>query len=71
MRKSFFQHMPAEIEQKRQRNRLIVGLVVVCLAYLTAVEILIQQLNNPVPLVNNLLVFTLFNVNIILLVVLI
>ena len=71
MRKSFFQHMPAEIEQKRQRNRLIVGLVVVCLAFLTAVEILIQQLNNPVPLVNNLLVFTLFNVNIILLVVLI
>lgn len=57
-------------EYKKRRTRNIALLIVVFLASLTAIEILIQQLNNPVPIVNNLLVFVLVNVNIILLVVL-
>ncbi len=43
---------------------------VVCLASLTAFGILIQQFEHPGPIVNNLLVFFLLNVNIILLIVL-
>ena len=62
------EHKP---EHKTRRTRNFALLIVVFLASLTAVEILIQQLNNPVPIVNNLLVFVLVNVNIILLVVLI
>ena len=58
-------------EQKKRRTRNIALLIVVFLASLTAIEILIQQLNNPVPIRNNLLVFLLINVNIILLVVVI
>lgn len=57
-------------EQKKRRTRNIAFIIVVFLASLTAIEILIQQLNNPVPIVNNLLVFTLVNINIILLAVL-
>jgi len=62
------EHKP---EHKKHRTRNFALLIVVFLASLTAIEILIQQLNNPVPIVNNLLVFVLVNVNIILLVVLI
>ncbi|MBD3308046.1 HAMP domain-containing protein [candidate division KSB3 bacterium] len=62
--------MPQTPEKKR-RTRIIALLIVVVLASLTAIEILIQQLKNPAPIVNNLLVFTLVNINIILLVVLI
>ncbi len=65
--KKIMSHTP---EQKKRRSRNIALLIVVVLASLTAIEILIQQLNNPVPIVNNLLVFTLLNINVILLVVL-
>jgi two-component system nitrogen regulation sensor histidine kinase NtrY len=58
-------------EHKKHRTRNFALLIVVLLASLTAIEMLIQQLNNPVPIVNNLLVFVLVNVNIILLAVLI
>jgi two-component system nitrogen regulation sensor histidine kinase NtrY len=57
--------------QKKHRTRNFALLIVVFLASLTAIEILIQQMNNPAPIINNLLVFLLVNVNIILLVVLI
>lgn len=63
--------MPHSAEYKKRRTRRIALLIVVFLASMTAIEILIQQLNNPAPIVNNLLVFTLVNLNIILLVVLI
>lgn len=62
---------PTSAEQKKRRTRYIALLMVVFLASLTAIEILIQQLNNPGPIVDNLLVFMLVNVNILLLVVLI
>ena len=58
-------------EYKKRRARTIALLIFLFLISLTAIEILIQQLNNPVPIVNNLLVFALVNVNIILLVVLV
>lgn len=58
-------------EQKKRRTRTLALLGVVFLASLTALELLIQQLNNPTPIVNNVLVFVLVNLNIILLVVLI
>ncbi|MCP4402738.1 MAG: HAMP domain-containing protein [bacterium] len=63
--------MPHSAEYKKRRTRRISGLIVVFLVSLTAIEILIQQLNNPAPIINNLLVFSLVNLNIILLVVLI
>ena len=63
--------MPHSTEYKKRRTRRIALLIVVFLASMTAIEILIQQLNKPAPIVNNLLVFTLVNLNIILLVVLI
>ncbi len=58
-------------EYRKRRTRKIALLIVVFLASLTTIELLIQQLNTPVPIVNNLLVLVLLNVNIILLVVLI
>ena len=58
--------MPQDPELKKRQTRNIVLLIVVFLASMTAIEILVQQLNNPVPIVNNLLVFTLVNINIIL-----
>ncbi|PID58541.1 PAS domain-containing sensor histidine kinase [candidate division KSB3 bacterium] len=58
-------------EYKIRRTRRIGGLILVFLASLTAIELLIQQLNKPVPVINNLLVFSLANLNIILLIVLI
>ncbi len=63
--------MTHSLEYKKRRTRRIVFLIGIFAASLTAIEILIQQLNNPVPIVNNLLVFTLVNLNIILLVVLV
>ena len=63
--------MPHSKEYKKRRTRRIGGLIVVFLVALTAIELLIQQLNKPAPIVNNLLVFSLVNINIILLVVLI
>ena len=63
--------MTHSLEYKKRRTRRIVFLIGIFVASLTAIEILIQQLNNPVPIVNNLLVFTLLNLNIILLVVLV
>ncbi len=63
--------MPYTSGNKRHRIRNIALLIVVLLASLTAFEILLQQLNNPVPIINNLLVFTLVNINIILLTVLV
>ena len=53
------------------RKRNLALLIVVFLASLTALELLVQQLHNPVPIVSNLLVFVLVNVNILLLAVLI
>lgn len=61
---------PATLEQRKRRTRNFALMIVVFLASLTAFEILIQQLNHPGPIINNLLVFFLLNVNIILLVVL-
>jgi two-component system nitrogen regulation sensor histidine kinase NtrY len=58
-------------DNKKRRTRSFALLIILFLAVLTAVELLFQQLNNPVPIINNLIVFTLVNVNIILLVVLI
>ncbi len=63
--------MTHSLEYKRRRTHRIVLLAGIFIASLTAIEILIQQLNKPVPIVNNLLVFTLLNLNIILLVVLV
>ncbi len=59
------------IEQKKRRKRRIFWLILITLASLTAIELLLQQLKNPAPMVNNLLVFALVNLNIILLVSLI
>ena len=61
---------PTSPEQRKRRTRNFALLIVVVLASLTAFGILIQQLNHPIPIVNNLLVFVLVNINIILLVVL-
>ncbi|GAK54944.1 nitrogen regulation sensor histidine kinase NtrY, HAMP and PAS domain-containing [Candidatus Vecturithrix granuli] len=58
-------------DYKKRRTRSFALLIILFLAVLTAIEMLFQQLNNPVPIINNLIVFTLVNVNIILLVVLI
>ncbi len=58
-------------DNKKRRTRSFALLIILFLAVLTAVELLFQQLNNPVTIINNLIVFTLVNVNIILLVVLI
>ncbi len=63
--------MPQPAEPKKHHTRNFALVIVFVLATLTAVEILIQQMNNPVPIINNLLVFTLVNINIILLAVLI
>jgi len=58
-------------DAKKQRSQRYALVIVVFLAALTAIELLMQQLNKPVPIVNNLLVWTLLNLNIILLLVLI
>ena len=61
---------PAHIELRKRRTRNLALMSVVFLASLTAFSILMWQLNHPGPIVNNLLVFFLLNVNIILLMVL-
>ena len=58
-------------EYRTRRTRRIGVLILVFLISLTAIELLIQQLNKPAPIINNLLVFSLVNLNIILLVVLV
>ena len=59
------------IEQKKRRNRRMIGAALIASASLTALGLLLQQLKNPTPIVNNLLVFALVNLNIILLVALV
>jgi len=58
------------LTQKKRRKRRLIGLVSIALASLTAIGLLVQQLKNPAPMINNLLVFALVNLNIILLVAL-
>lgn len=60
----------APLEQRKRRTRQMTFLLVICLASVTTFGLLNQQLKHPGPLLNNLLVFFLLNVNIILLIVL-
>ncbi|MFQ5847056.1 MAG: ATP-binding protein [Candidatus Methylomirabilales bacterium] len=60
-----------DMEQRRRRTRLIIGVVGGLLAVLTAVQVLIHQLRFPSPIPSNILIFALVNVNLILLILLI
>ena len=58
------------LDQKKRRSRRIITVTLIALASLSAIQLLLQQLKRPVPIANNLLVFALVNLNIILLVAL-
>ncbi|MDH7500560.1 MAG: ATP-binding protein [candidate division NC10 bacterium] len=59
------------MERKKRRNRLISFGILASLILLTAIQVLIQQLRLPTPIAGNILIFALFNVNLILLLILI
>lgn len=63
--------MAQDLERKKRRNRLISLGILVSLIVLTAIQVLIQQLRFPTPIAGNILIFALFNVNLILLIVLV
>ncbi|HEX9920245.1 MAG TPA: hypothetical protein VGB21_02010, partial [Candidatus Methylomirabilis sp.] len=63
--------MVQDLERRKRRNRLISFGILICLIVLTAIQVLIQQLRFPTPIAGNILIFALFNVNLILLLVLI
>ena len=63
--------MVQDLEKKKRRNRLISLGILVSLVVLTAIQVLIQQLRFPTPIAGNILIFALFNVNLILLIVLV
>jgi len=63
--------MVQEIERKKRRNRLISFGILASLIVLTAIQVFIQQLRLPTPIAGNILIFALFNVNLILLLILI
>ncbi|GAK52540.1 nitrogen regulation sensor histidine kinase NtrY, HAMP and PAS domain-containing [Candidatus Moduliflexus flocculans] len=58
------------IEQKKRLRRRMLWVALIALASVTALGLLLQQLKSPTPLANNLLIFALVNLNIILLVAL-
>ena len=63
--------MVQDLERKKRRNRLISLGILVSLIVLTTIQVLIQQLRFPTPIAGNILIFALFNVNLILLIVLV
>ncbi|MCX8116736.1 MAG: ATP-binding protein [Desulfobacterota bacterium] len=59
-------------EQRRRRNELIlIGVISVVIVVLTTVEMKIPQVAEQVPIANNIIIFTLININIILILLLI
>jgi two-component system, NtrC family, nitrogen regulation sensor histidine kinase NtrY len=63
--------MVQDIERKKRRNRLISLGILASLIILTTIQVLIQQLKFPTPIAGNILIFALFDVNLILLIVLV
>jgi two-component system nitrogen regulation sensor histidine kinase NtrY len=59
-------------EEKRRRNELlIIGIISVLIVILTAVEMKIPQVGGMIPIANNIVIFSLININIILILLLI
>jgi two-component system nitrogen regulation sensor histidine kinase NtrY len=59
-------------DEKRRRNELlIIGVISVLIVILTAVEMKIPQVGGMIPIANNIIVFSLININIILILLLI
>jgi two-component system nitrogen regulation sensor histidine kinase NtrY len=59
-------------EAKRRRNELlIIGIISILIVILTAIEMKIPQVGGMIPIANNIVVFSLININIILILLLI
>jgi two-component system, NtrC family, nitrogen regulation sensor histidine kinase NtrY len=61
----------AEFERRRRRNRIILVTVLSLTVALTAAQVLIHQLRFPTPILSNLLIIALVNINIVLLLLLV
>lgn len=59
-------------EEKRRRNEIIIiGIISVLIIILTTIEMKIPQVGRSIPIANNIIIFTLININIILILLLI
>lgn len=59
-------------EEKRRRNELIIiGIISVLIVILTTIEMKIPQIGDKIPIANNIIIFSLININIILILLLI